>query len=154
MREPLTGPDRLALKATVVRWARDRRAADAFLLADAFGALMEERDRLAEQRPDLVGLAEIAHAAGVTNAAVANWATRHADFPAPVAVLRCGSVWEWPTIAAWLTEHDMPVHEVAPPASRTRVRRTLEGMGKPFGWFTNQRRATNQQQAEKEPTDD
>lgn len=49
MREPLTGPERLALKATVVRWERHRRPADGRQLADALGALMAERDRLAEQ---------------------------------------------------------------------------------------------------------
>ena len=54
MREPLTGPQRLALKATAVRWKRHRRPADARLLADAFGALMAERDQLAEQTEERV----------------------------------------------------------------------------------------------------
>lgn len=57
---------------------------------------------------ELVGLAEIAIRAGTTNATVANWAKRHADFPAPVRNLICGPVYAWPQVAAWLDEHDMP----------------------------------------------
>lgn len=50
MREPLTGPERFALKAASFRWDNDRRPADARQLADAFGALMAERDRLEDER--------------------------------------------------------------------------------------------------------
>jgi hypothetical protein len=33
---------------------------------------------------ELIGVKEVAELAGVTSAAVANWRTRHADFPRPV----------------------------------------------------------------------
>ena len=56
MREPLTGPERFSLKATCFRWWRDRRDGDARKLADAFGALMAERDRLEDERDRLAGL--------------------------------------------------------------------------------------------------
>lgn len=57
---------------------------------------------------DMVGLAEIAIRAGVTNPAVANWAKRKQDFPSPVRELICGPVYSWAAVAAWLDKHDMP----------------------------------------------
>lgn len=57
---------------------------------------------------DLVGVAEISVRAGVTSAAVANWADRFSDFPAPVCALSCGPIWAWPAVACWLTTYDMP----------------------------------------------
>lgn len=118
---------------------------------------------------DVVSLTEIAHRVGVTNAAVANWAVRHPDFPEPGRVLRCGSLWEWAPVAAWLTANDKPAHDVEPlppiavtaaaaaaavnrrqwPAIAEAVGVSVRELGRavmqvetgePFGWFTRQRR--------------
>jgi len=51
---------------------------------------------------DLIGLYEIAKMAGVTPAAVANWRTRHADFPAAVSELKSGPVFDVSQIRKWL----------------------------------------------------
>jgi len=42
---------------------------------------------------DLVGLAEAAELAGIGRAAFSLRRSRHANFPSPVADLRCGPVW-------------------------------------------------------------
>lgn len=51
---------------------------------------------------ELVSLAEIAEMAGVTRQAVANWTARHASFPAPLARLAAGPIWERASVAQWL----------------------------------------------------
>lgn len=51
---------------------------------------------------DLVGLAEIAELAGVSRQAVANWVSRHPSFPAPLARLAAGPVWDRAPVSAWL----------------------------------------------------
>lgn len=50
----------------------------------------------------LVGVAEIAERAGVAEATVHSWRRRRPDFPAPLARLAAGPVWDWTDIAAWL----------------------------------------------------
>ncbi len=54
------------------------------------------------KKEDMVGIFEIAQFAGVTPAAVANWRTRHTDFPAPVASLKSGPVFDLGQIRKWL----------------------------------------------------
>lgn len=51
---------------------------------------------------ELVGIAEIAEMAGVSAAAVANWRSRKVGFPAPVAELRAGPIFEAPAVRRWL----------------------------------------------------
>lgn len=51
---------------------------------------------------DFVGIYEIAQIAGVTPAAVANWRSRHPDFPAPVSDLKSGPVFKLSQIKKWL----------------------------------------------------
>ena len=52
---------------------------------------------------DLVGVYEIAQRAGVTKGLVHKWRERHPDsFPAPVAELAAGPVWQWQQIEQWL----------------------------------------------------
>jgi hypothetical protein len=51
---------------------------------------------------DLIGLQEVAARAKVSSAAVANWRTRFADFPRPVAVLAAGPVFDAKQIQRWL----------------------------------------------------
>lgn len=53
MAEFLTGPQRLALKATAWRYSQAHTAKDARTLAEATGALLAERDRLADLVRDL-----------------------------------------------------------------------------------------------------
>jgi hypothetical protein len=50
----------------------------------------------------MVGVSEIARKAGVTTAAVSNWRARHNDFPAPIADLDSGPVFDEEQIDAWL----------------------------------------------------
>lgn len=86
-----------------------------------------ERDRGPVQQPwPLVGLTEIAQAAGVQKPVVAVWRTRHEDFPAPVAELHTGAVWWWPDVASWLrrtgrsTDAGWTVAQVNSSTRRTR----------------------------------
>lgn len=99
---------------------------------------------LAPAWPSLVGVAEIAHAAGVGNAAVINWGKRHPDFPRPLMVMAAGPVWVWAGVAEWLTIHDMPKEAPTPAIvsadDQRRNARLAEITGRPFGWFTGQRR--------------
>jgi hypothetical protein len=53
---------------------------------------------------DLVGVQEVALLAKVSSAAVANWASRFADFPRPVATLAAGPVFNEAEIRAWLNK--------------------------------------------------
>lgn len=50
----------------------------------------------------LVGIYEIAQMAGVSAAAVANWRSRHSDFPAPVSDLKSGPVFKLGEVRHWL----------------------------------------------------
>ena len=50
----------------------------------------------------LVGVKEIAQLTNVCTAAVVNWAKRYADFPTPLAILRCGPIYSYKHIARWL----------------------------------------------------
>ncbi len=51
---------------------------------------------------DLVGIYEIAEIAGVTPAAVANWRSRHPDFPPPALELKSGPVFYLGPVKKWL----------------------------------------------------
>lgn len=53
---------------------------------------------------DIVGLTEIADRCGVGRTAVWNWRNRHEDFPAPLADLECGPIFNWPQVSAWLAQ--------------------------------------------------
>ena len=51
---------------------------------------------------ELVGIHEIASWAGVGKSAVANWRTRHLDFPTPVADLAAGPLFSRSAVRQWL----------------------------------------------------
>lgn len=51
---------------------------------------------------NFIGLYEVAKMAGVTPAAVANWRSRHPDFPAAVSELKSGPVFNSDQIRKWL----------------------------------------------------
>lgn len=61
---------------------------------------------------DLVSLYEIAEFARVSPSAVANWRKRHNDFPAPVADLRSGPVFQLTQVKAWLRKRKVPMTTV------------------------------------------
>lgn len=55
-------------------------------------------------RPDLVGIAEIADALGVSRQAVTNWRTREwiePAFPDPWYNLACGPIFSWLEVLEW-----------------------------------------------------
>ncbi len=54
------------------------------------------------QEEDLLGLTEVAATAGVTKQVVANWRHRDASFPAPVAELAAGPVFNSSQIRSYL----------------------------------------------------
>ena len=54
------------------------------------------------KQEDLVGIYEIAKLAGVSTSAVANWRSRHADFPPPVSELKSGPVFDLGQVKKWL----------------------------------------------------
>jgi hypothetical protein len=56
---------------------------------------------------DLMGLAEIAKLADVSPQAVSNWQSRKEDFPAPLAQLASGAVWDGAAVRAWLGENGL-----------------------------------------------
>jgi chromosome partitioning protein len=51
---------------------------------------------------ELVGLAEIAALAGVSEQAVANWRLRYDHFPKPLQQLHSGPVWNRKAVDAWV----------------------------------------------------
>jgi len=51
---------------------------------------------------ELVGISEIAALTQTSRSAVSNWVTRDRSFPAPVANLACGQIWDKKDIELWL----------------------------------------------------
>lgn len=66
----------------------------------------------------VVGLSEVAELFGVTKQVIANWRTRHSDFPHPVAELKSGPVWQREHVIAWAQEHEITVKAVASEANQ------------------------------------
>ena len=54
------------------------------------------------------GIQEIANALDVSHSTVVNWRRRHADFPAPIATLSFGSIWDLPKVLAWAERKGLP----------------------------------------------
>ena len=59
---------------------------------------------------ELLGLAEVADVLGVNKQNVANWRSRRADFPQPVANLKSGPVWSTDTIIEWARREGLVVN--------------------------------------------
>lgn len=53
--------------------------------------------------PGLVGVAEIAARSGHSTNTVQSWRRRHRTFPEPAANLASGPVWQWSSVAAWIS---------------------------------------------------
>lgn len=56
-----------------------------------------------------MGAFEVAKQAGVTPQAVSNWVVRRPDFPAPLAQLASGPVWDASAIRSWLAKSGVTV---------------------------------------------
>lgn len=54
---------------------------------------------------ELVSLADIGEACGVSTQAAWNWVTRYADFPAHVTVRRGARLWDAAEVRAWAAGH-------------------------------------------------
>ena len=50
----------------------------------------------------LAGVKEIAQRAGVARVTVEKWRQRHPSFPAPIAELSQGPVWDYAHVSEWL----------------------------------------------------
>lgn len=53
----------------------------------------------------MVGVSEIAELLGVTSQRAGQITRDHADFPAPIATLAAGRVWELEAVKAWIARH-------------------------------------------------
>jgi hypothetical protein len=73
---------------------------------------------------ELMGLYEIAQAAGVTPQAVSNWVVRKPDFPEPLAQLASGAVWDGAAIRTWLKRQQLVSSE---PARRRGIQKFVIG---------------------------
>jgi predicted DNA-binding transcriptional regulator AlpA len=73
---------------------------------------------------ELMGLYEIAQAAGVTPQAVSNWVKRKPEFPEPLALLASGAVWDGRAIRTWLQRQQLVSTE---PARRREMHQFVVG---------------------------
>ncbi|MFT4119741.1 ParA family protein [Bradyrhizobium sp.] len=60
---------------------------------------------------ELVGLAEIAALFGITKQVASNWRTRKKNFPAAIADLKSGPVWQRDDIIKWAKQESIPLAE-------------------------------------------
>ncbi len=77
----------------------------------------------------LVGLAEIAEMLGVSRQRAGQLSREYPDFPAPVAELASGRVWERAGVEEWALRH--PQRRPGRPALRTEAFRTTEDIMPP-----------------------
>jgi hypothetical protein len=73
---------------------------------------------------ELMGIYEIAQAAGVTPQAVSNWVARKPDCPQPLAQLASGGVWDGRVVRAWLKQQQLVTTE---PGRRREIERFAVG---------------------------
>lgn len=80
-------------------WLGYYHARAAYRAGDESGRRKAEHRRIVAAVP--VGITEIAMRLSVVPGTVRMWRTRHADFPAPMAELAMGPVWDWGAVLAW-----------------------------------------------------
>jgi transcriptional regulator with XRE-family HTH domain len=108
----------------IVDFAREAESVDAAICSavEGVGKAGAHVDRV---EPDpLVSLSDIAARAGLSRAAITNYAKgdRSEDFPPPVArVTSKTSLYEWASVARWLFRHDQLPREQAIQAEAVRV---------------------------------
>ena len=73
--------------------------------------------KLAAMSSHLVGLSEIATMLGVSRQRASQLVRDYDDFPAPVAELASGRIWETETVEAWANAH--PVRPPGRPVSQS-----------------------------------
>lgn len=110
-----------------------------------------------ERESELLGLSEVAALLGVSKQVVANWRLRQEDFPAPIAELKSGPVWQLGQITTWAKERNMPIYmdnlnkseqehaEEAELAKTVALANMKGGVGKStltanLGWYCAQRK--------------
>jgi chromosome partitioning protein len=101
----------------------------------------------------LLGTAEVASLLNVSKQTVANWRVRHVDFPAPVAELASGPVWQEGDVVAWAIRNGIAaaglnIKSVSKPTTNAVVVAFVNmkgGVGKStltanMGWFCSSKR--------------
>jgi type I restriction enzyme M protein len=63
---------------------------------------------------DLLGMTDIARLAGVSRTVVANWRTRHKDFPTPTAEPTAGPIFRREDVVGWLEKHRPDKAKIGP----------------------------------------
>ena len=66
------------------------------------GTVLDSTLRNLQQCPDPVGIAEIAKRHGTTPGTIRSWRHRHDDFPAPIADLAMGPLFDWNDVQRFL----------------------------------------------------
>jgi prophage regulatory protein len=77
----------------------------------------------------LVGLAEVAAMLGISRQRAGQVAKEYADFPAPVAALASGRVWERADVEAWARLH--PARKPGRPSRSSGLYVPMEDQGAP-----------------------
>jgi hypothetical protein len=70
---------------------------------------------------DLVSLSEVAARSGRSANTIQTWRRRYPDFPAPVAKLASGPVWDWNDVARWIRTRRRPKAELYDGADYSRL---------------------------------
>lgn len=83
----------------------------------------------AEMQRRLGGLTEIAEMLGVATTVVANWRTRHADFPAAVLSFACGDLWDLRSVRAWADDRQDGRQVLSQEQWQELLNRRAEGIG-------------------------
>lgn len=104
---------------------------------------------MSESNLVIVGVSEIAEMAGITKQAVSNWRERFADFPKPVADLKSGPVWRYPTVQDWARLHGIELKALTEQESPAKTKSAVVvavvnmkgGVGKStvaanLGWYS------------------
>src|SRR5438876_11458852 len=77
---------------------------------------------------DLLGLTDIARLAGVGRTVVANWRTRHADFPPPADSRAAGPVFRRDEVQEWLQKHRPEKATIEPLSVEAELGKVADGL--------------------------
>jgi chromosome partitioning protein len=65
------------------------------------------------EKPEILGLSEVAELLGTSRQTIANWRQRRRDFPSPIAELKSGPIWSREHITEWADEAGVEVVDEA-----------------------------------------